>query len=186
MHSIQTQTPQQSLDKELENLQVEHQQLVEENEKLKQQLEQILHGPEPDLDVRIIPVLKEQLAEKQNKGEKTEDVEKLKSQLSHSENIISLLKRQLDLNSRSDDHNFNPELIVQMANEIERLKEEFAGSTASTESLTKKPRPHSATSERSRIPRLARSNSAGSAQNLAGLTLTDRQLRDQLGDAKVK
>ena len=52
---------------------------------------------------------------------------KLRKQLEHEENLNTLLKRQLQLNMAEDgsSERFNPELIVQMAQEIEQLKEEL-------------------------------------------------------------
>ncbi|XP_033115681.1 myomegalin-like isoform X2 [Anneissia japonica] len=53
------------------------------------------------------------------------EIERLQKQLRNAENLNELLKRHIDLNSLSegDQPSFNPELIVEMAKEIERLKD---------------------------------------------------------------
>ncbi|XP_067893458.1 myomegalin isoform X4 [Heterodontus francisci] len=57
---------------------------------------------------------------------RNEEIRKLTVKLRNSETIISLLKEQLELNSsQSGEGHFNPELIVNMAKEIERLKSEL-------------------------------------------------------------
>ncbi|XP_038650475.1 myomegalin isoform X5 [Scyliorhinus canicula] len=56
----------------------------------------------------------------------SEEIRKLTAKLQNSEIIISLLKEQLELNSSQiGEGRFNPELIVNMAKEIERLKSEL-------------------------------------------------------------
>ena len=190
MHT--SQTSDQPVLEELHCIHTQHQQLQAENAKLQKQLEQILNGPDSDSDPRIIPVLKEQLAAARTT--ESDDVDKLKSQLSHSENVVSLLKQQLDLNSQSHDQKFNPEVILELSREIERLREDLAlsnagaGYSASVESLGRKPRPRSATTEnRSRIPRLERSSSAGgSGRSLLGGQPGEKQLKEQLGESKVR
>ncbi|XP_072130042.1 myomegalin isoform X5 [Mobula birostris] len=58
-----------------------------------------------------------------------EEIIKLTVKLQSSETIISLLKEQLELNSsQTGEKRFNPELIVNMAKEIERLKSELSHS----------------------------------------------------------
>ncbi|XP_062920151.1 myomegalin isoform X8 [Mobula hypostoma] len=58
-----------------------------------------------------------------------EEIIKLTVKLQNSETIISLLKEQLELNSsQTGEKRFNPELIVNMAKEIERLKSELSHS----------------------------------------------------------
>ncbi|XP_078263679.1 myomegalin isoform X4 [Rhinoraja longicauda] len=79
-----------------------------------------------------------------------EEIIKLTVTLQNSETIISLLKEQLELNSsQTGEKHFNPELIVNMAKEIERLKFEF-GITQHLKAAmhpcdrgTKRARPHS-------------------------------------------
>ncbi|XP_041095597.1 myomegalin-like isoform X3 [Polyodon spathula] len=57
-------------------------------------------------------------------------VERLKAELVDARKIIKLLKEQLELNSSMDSENsFNPDLIVNMAKEIDRLKKEHEAST---------------------------------------------------------
>ena len=55
------------------------------------------------------------------------EINNLKGHLKHTENLNNLLKRQLELNTQSENapSGFNPELIVKMAQEIDRLKEEL-------------------------------------------------------------
>ena len=55
------------------------------------------------------------------------EIDNLKAHLKHTENLNNLLKRQLELNTQSENapSGFNPELIVKMAQEIDRLKEEL-------------------------------------------------------------
>uniref|UniRef100_H3AEU2 Phosphodiesterase 4D interacting protein n=1 Tax=Latimeria chalumnae TaxID=7897 RepID=H3AEU2_LATCH len=56
-----------------------------------------------------------------------EELCKLKQQLGTADTVIGLLKEQLELNVAGDgEKRFNPELIVSMAKEIERLKSELA------------------------------------------------------------
>ncbi|XP_078074489.1 myomegalin isoform X2 [Mustelus asterias] len=56
----------------------------------------------------------------------SEEIRNLTVKLRNSETIISLLKEQLELNSSQiGEGRFNPELIVNMAKEIERLKSEL-------------------------------------------------------------
>ncbi|XP_069794342.1 myomegalin isoform X5 [Narcine bancroftii] len=56
-----------------------------------------------------------------------EEIIKLTVKLQNSESIISLLKEQLELNSsQTGEKHFNPELIVNMAKEIERLKSKLS------------------------------------------------------------
>ena len=47
--------------------------------------------------------------------------------MKHTENLNNLLKKQLGLNTQTENSpsGFNPELIVKMAQEIDRLKEEL-------------------------------------------------------------
>lgn len=63
----------------------------------------------------------------QKLGTLEKEVAKLKAQLKHTEHLNDLLKQQIKLNTKSDNvpSGFNPELIVQMANEIQRLKDEL-------------------------------------------------------------
>ena len=165
------------LQQQLDTLQKEHQAITEKNAKLQHELDAILHGPNSDADTRIIPVLKQKLAEAENANIK--QVQKLQSQLERSDNAVDLL----DLNTRASGQKANPELILQMAGEIERLKQElkeYRIVSGSSDNLAgKKQRPKSAStmgeSARSKIPRLERSNSAGSARNLPGLTLTEHK-----------
>ena len=55
------------------------------------------------------------------------EINNLKKHLKHTENLNNLLKKQLELNTQSENapSGFNPELIVKMAQEIDRLKEEL-------------------------------------------------------------
>ncbi|XP_021357283.1 myomegalin-like isoform X3 [Mizuhopecten yessoensis] len=64
------------------------------------------------------------------------EVKKLTLQLNHTQEVISMLKQQLILNAQSKGSDFDPELIVQMAGEIQKLKLECdkarrGGSTSS-------------------------------------------------------
>ncbi|XP_041064490.1 myomegalin isoform X4 [Carcharodon carcharias] len=66
-----------------------------------------------------------------------EEIRKLTVKLQNSETIISLLKEQLELNSSQiGEGRFNPELIVNMAKEIERLKSELSLSQTQHSSRT--------------------------------------------------
>ncbi|MGH0124392.1 UNVERIFIED_CONTAM: hypothetical protein FKN15_036935 [Acipenser sinensis] len=57
-------------------------------------------------------------------------VKRLKTELMDARKIIKLLKEQLELNSSMDsESSFNPDLIVSMAKEIDRLKKEHEAST---------------------------------------------------------
>ncbi|XP_067846536.1 myomegalin isoform X3 [Heptranchias perlo] len=57
----------------------------------------------------------------------SEEIRKLTVKLRNSKTIINLLKEQLELNSsQTGEGHFNPELIVNMAKEIERLKSELS------------------------------------------------------------
>ncbi|MGH0170975.1 UNVERIFIED_CONTAM: hypothetical protein FKN15_060117 [Acipenser sinensis] len=57
-------------------------------------------------------------------------VKRLKTELMDARKIIKLLKEQLELNSSMDSEiSFNPDLIVSMAKEIDRLKKEHEAST---------------------------------------------------------
>ncbi|XP_060686314.1 myomegalin isoform X3 [Hemiscyllium ocellatum] len=61
-----------------------------------------------------------------NSLDQNEEVRNLTVKLQNSETIISLLKEQLELNSsQTGEGHFNPELIVNMAKEIERLKSQL-------------------------------------------------------------
>ncbi|XP_072367293.1 myomegalin isoform X6 [Scyliorhinus torazame] len=80
----------------------------------------------------------------------SEEIRKLTVKLRNSETIISLLKEQLELNSSQiGEGRFNPELIVNMAKEIERLKSELGLSQSSRIGVqvrdrgTKRARPYS-------------------------------------------
>eukprot|EP00062_Callorhinchus_milii_P010751 gi/632955994/ref/XP_007893740.1/ PREDICTED: myomegalin-like isoform X8 [Callorhinchus milii] len=69
---------------------------------------------------------KEESKEKLNEWGQRE-IRKLKVKLGNAETISGLLKQQLELNSSlSTEGTFNPELIVNMAKEIERLKAELS------------------------------------------------------------
>ncbi|XP_072919341.1 myomegalin isoform X6 [Hemitrygon akajei] len=81
-----------------------------------------------------------------------EEIIKLTVKLQNSETIISLLKEQLELNSsQTGEKRFNPELIVNMAKEIERLKSELSltqvqyskADMQQCDRRTKQARPHS-------------------------------------------
>lgn len=79
-----------------------------------------------------------------------EEIIKLTVKLQNSETIISLLKEQLELNSsQTGEKHFNPELIVNMAKEIERLKFEIGLTQPLKADMhqcdrgTKRARPHS-------------------------------------------
>lgn len=54
------------------------------------------------------------------------EISRLRSELTASENVNALLKEQIKLNSRTDASStgFNPEMIIEMAREIERLKKD--------------------------------------------------------------
>ena len=72
----------------------------------------------------------------QKVAELEKDVSKLRHQLKHTEHLNELLKQQIKLNTQSDNSStgFNPELVVQMANEIQRLKDELEKRRQSTDS----------------------------------------------------
>ena len=55
------------------------------------------------------------------------EISNLKARLKYTENLNNLLKKQLELNTQTENSpsGFNPELIVKMAQEIDRLKEEL-------------------------------------------------------------
>ena len=190
---------------ELEALQNEHFALKEKNIQVETQLEEVLYGgPESDTEARINSVLKQQLEKEREKngvgvnpgsGDGAADNLKLQAHVQHCENVIELLKKQLELNTADKDTNFNPELIVQMAQEIERLKEEChelrekdrgmdnvagaiggtaaktasGGLSSSTESLGRRGGGAGSrplsANTRSRIPRLDRRNSSGSGRS---------------------
>ncbi|KAJ8286570.1 hypothetical protein GJAV_G00040680 [Gymnothorax javanicus] len=66
-------------------------------------------------------------------------VEKLRSEAKGYRKVIKLLKEQLELNSSAGgEAGFNPELIVSMAREIERLKGEVEAHRRTAESLERK------------------------------------------------
>lgn len=65
-------------------------------------------------------------------------VEKMKSEAVSQRKIIKVLKDQLELNSATEGGaTFNPDLIVNMAREIERLKAELGSPKRRAESLQK-------------------------------------------------
>lgn len=122
----------QLLEKQVESLTRELNESKGTNLQLERQLATVLYGPTSDKDIRIIPVLKEQLSEARKQvsnleacpnalGDLQQEVGRLQSQLTHTESVNSLLKRQVELNAQNNDE-FNPELMCQMAEEIERLK----------------------------------------------------------------
>ena len=61
---------------------------------------------------------------------------KLSVQLQHAEYLNELLKKQLELNAEASRSSSNPQLITNMADEIDRLKEEVdaAQTAANTDS----------------------------------------------------
>ncbi|XP_078605874.1 myomegalin-like isoform X3 [Branchiostoma floridae x Branchiostoma japonicum] len=99
-------SPYQAQIRQLENKVME---LIEENEQLMKESP----GSRSDEEV-------DAMSEKDLRTE----VKGLKDRLKASENLVDLLKKQLEMNSdpESDTPGFNPELIVQLAEEIERLK----------------------------------------------------------------
>ncbi|XP_066294770.1 myomegalin-like isoform X4 [Branchiostoma lanceolatum] len=99
-------SPYQAQIKQLENKVME---LIEENEQLMKESP----GSRSDEEV-------DAMSEKDLRTE----VKGLKDRLKASENLVDLLKKQLEMNSDSENDipGFNPELIVQLAEEIERLK----------------------------------------------------------------
>ena len=164
---------------------------------LAHQLDTILNGPHSDRDTRIIPVLKQQLVQTGDKLKSAEHElniltqgsedggtgsDMLKSRVKHLENVNDLLKRQIELNTKADSGSgFNPELIVQMAQEIERLKEELENAdskTQSTESLNKK-------QKKSQIPTLQRNG--GPMKVTVGAVAGPQKLDEttELGDIKA-
>ncbi|KAI8518156.1 CDK5 regulatory subunit associated protein 2, partial [Branchiostoma belcheri] len=103
---LRSPSPYQAQIKQLENKVME---LIEENEQLMKESP----GSRSDEEV-------DAMSEKDLRTE----VKGLKDRLKASENLVDLLKKQLEMNSdpESDTPGFNPELIVQLAEEIERLK----------------------------------------------------------------
>ena len=63
-------------------------------------------------------------ARKETPGFLASQVTKLQAQLKQAQNVNALMKRQIELNTKSDaaPMGFNPELVVQMSNEIQNLK----------------------------------------------------------------
>ena len=140
-----------SLQQQVEQLQRELQEVSLQRQKAQKDLNAILRSPRSDGDTRVIPVLKRQLNEAQEELSKKEkeienarnatrspslktnisslqsEINNLKSHLKHTEHLNNLLKHQLELNTQSESSpsGFNPELIVKMAQEIERLKEDL-------------------------------------------------------------
>ncbi|KAM4641477.1 myomegalin isoform 3-T3 [Discoglossus pictus] len=78
--------------------------------------------------------------EKMEEGESIEEglrveIRKLQGKIRQAETVIKHLKVQLALNSEAGAGNFNPDLIVNMAKEIERLKMETSSSTMKRSAL---------------------------------------------------
>ncbi|XP_071947305.1 uncharacterized protein [Antedon mediterranea] len=101
-------------------------QLQAENEQLKSQL--IGYNKELQNMKSQFQTLEKELEEVQNSRPPPSahiEIERLQKQLRNAENLNELLKRHIDLNSSSEGEqpSFNPELIVDMAKEIERLKD---------------------------------------------------------------
>ena len=101
-----------------------------DRQRLKREMDVILFGPKSNEDVRVIPVLKQrlqaallQLQDKvSHSADQSDDVTaSLRKRLRHSEACVARLTRQIELNS--DCREFNPDLVCQMALEIERLKD---------------------------------------------------------------
>ena len=122
---------------------------------------------------------------KQKVAETEQDLAKLRAQLKHTEYLNDLLKHQIRLNTQSANTpaGFNPELIVQMAQEIERLKEELEkmrdklNKTDTRDSLP--PRGSAAQS-----PLLGSSKNSADAQ--VALQKQMESLRTESNDAKVR
>ncbi len=191
---------------EMDHLREDLQSTYKEKADLQKQLDSILNSPQSNADVRLIPVLKQHLNDAKNSLAKKQheidelnrqfqgdhvgtidsqdQVAKLKAQLSHTQNLNDLLKKQIELDSRLHGHEagFNPELIVQMAQEIERLKEELERSrgklTKSDSVLDVK--------GKSKIPVANGKNGSASCQAQLVLQKQMESNRAEMNDAKVK
>eukprot|EP00058_Branchiostoma_floridae_P010854 XP_002596342.1 hypothetical protein BRAFLDRAFT_76142 [Branchiostoma floridae] len=128
-------SPYQAQIRQLENKVME---LIEENEQLMKESP----GSRSDEEV-------DAMSEKDLRTE----VKGLKDRLKASENLVDLLKKQLEMNSdpESDTPGFNPELIVQLAEEIERLKGQLEQARGSQGEVRDREEEYSDTS--SQLPR---------------------------------
>ena len=89
-------------------------------------------------------------------------LEELKKQLRQSDNLNDLLKKQIQLNTQTEDapSGFNPDLVVKMAKEIERLKTDLDKQKTEKDMIMRSASPSSSSSGhslgKSRIPKLQR------------------------------
>ena len=128
--------------------------LQQENAQLRHQLQDAENAAERLQTQLEVLTIEDPSSETAKDSSSKEQVARLKNQLRNAQTLNELLKRHIELNSSSQDANqsFNPELIVDMAREIEHLKEELdqAGNKpkveGTTESQVDGPPPHAASS----------------------------------------
>ncbi|XP_022089009.1 myomegalin-like isoform X3 [Acanthaster planci] len=102
--------------------------LQKRNQHLKSKLNQALQGIE-DMKAELDSVNKELEHLKQATPRSINpEIGRLQKQLRNAQNLNELLKKHIDLNSSqdADQPRFNPELIVDMAKEIERLQDQLS------------------------------------------------------------
>ncbi|XP_013364795.1 PREDICTED: myomegalin isoform X7 [Chinchilla lanigera] len=102
-----------------------------ENAELKEQMgEAMSDGWEMEEDKEKGEVMAETAVAKRGLNETSLQAEfrKLQGKLKNAHNIINLLKEQLVLSSKEGNSKFNPELLVHLAKEIDRMNTDLAGS----------------------------------------------------------
>ena len=144
--------------------------LQQDNAVLRKQLDEVrkdLDGMQAHLDLA-----NKDLDEKSGEvGTDNEaEIRRLKRQLSSADKLNELLKRHIELNSAADgNQSFNPELIVDMAKEIESLQEQLDGKPGADQ--TDKPDKDGSTKDKSTI---------------AAYKKTLRKVEGELDEAKQK
>ncbi|XP_071801785.1 uncharacterized protein [Asterias amurensis] len=104
--------------------------LQKRNQHLKSKFNQALQGAE-DLKAELEAITSELESLKQATPRSINpEINRLQKQLRNAHNLNELLKRHIDLNSSqdTDQPSFNPELIVDLAKEIERLQDQLSQS----------------------------------------------------------
>ena len=104
--------------------------LQKRNEHLKSKLNQAIQGAE-ELKAELASITSELDNLKHATPRSINpEISRLQKQLRNAQNLNELLKKHIDLNSTSDTDQpgFNPELIVDMAKEIERLQDQLSQS----------------------------------------------------------
>ncbi|XP_044528468.1 myomegalin-like isoform X3 [Gracilinanus agilis] len=101
-----------------------------ENAELKEQMgEAMSEAWEMEEDKEKEEGLVEDARQDQKEDSLCAEVRKLHGKLRNANTIINLLKEQLALNSKEGDNKFNPQLIIHLAKEIDRLKTEAVWSS---------------------------------------------------------